>query len=329
MSAVPVPILASSSPLRPLNILHDLPEVASLVEVCFADTMDEEGRNYVQQMRRAGRDNTFLRWAAQAVETVSMPLSGYVWEEHGKICGNVSLIPYRYQHESYYLIANVAVHPDYRRQGIGRSLTAAAAHHARDRRAHEIWLHVRDDNPGAIALYQGLGFVERLRRTNWRQTLGGSHPRVNTTLPVSRRRAYDWKTQQEWLGRLYPNLMNWYQSLPLHELRPGLVTGMTNFFLEVETRNWVARGGSGAMAILNWRSFSNGHPDRLLPAVPAEGADQALLSVLEHACNELAPWRQVLGFDFPAQVYREAILQAGFLDQRTLLWMRLEETPAA
>ena len=51
-----------------------------------------------------------------------------------------------------------------RRRGIGRALTVAAMHHARQRRASETWLHVRDDNPGAIALYAGLGFDELARR---------------------------------------------------------------------------------------------------------------------------------------------------------------------
>ena len=88
-------ILAQPPQLRPLNILRDLPGVADLVEKCFADTMDSEGRRYLQQMRRAGQDNVFMRWASNAVESVSMPLSGYVWEENSEIIGNVSLIPYR------------------------------------------------------------------------------------------------------------------------------------------------------------------------------------------------------------------------------------------
>ena len=78
MSSVALPITNQGPQLRPLNIMRDLPGVADLVEKCFADTMDADGRNYIQQMRRAGQDNVFLRWASSAVETTSMPLSGYV-----------------------------------------------------------------------------------------------------------------------------------------------------------------------------------------------------------------------------------------------------------
>ena len=126
MAAITTPILAQTPQLRPLNILHDLPGVADLVEKCFADTMDAEGRRYLQQMRHAGQDNVFMRWAANAADTVSLPLSGYVWEENDEIIGNVSLIPYRDKKKKIFLIANVAVRQDHRRRGIGRALTDAA-----------------------------------------------------------------------------------------------------------------------------------------------------------------------------------------------------------
>ena len=80
MAAITTPIPAQTPQMRPLNILRDLPGVAELVEKCFADTIDPEGRRYLQQMRRAGQDNAFLRWASRTVETASMPLSGYVWD---------------------------------------------------------------------------------------------------------------------------------------------------------------------------------------------------------------------------------------------------------
>ena len=208
--------------MRPLNILRDLPGVADLVEKCFADTMDAEGRRYLQQMRRAGQDNVFMRWAANAAESVSMPLSGYVWEENGEIIGNVSLIPYRHKRKKIYLIANVAVRPDYRRRGIGRALTAAAMHHASQRHATATWLHVRDDNPGAIALYtsawvSGTGPPHALAGQTRPECphggLGFHH--ITTALHVTGRQ------QETWLQRIYPDLMTWYQPMPWRILRPG------------------------------------------------------------------------------------------------------------
>ena len=97
MSSITIPARADAhSNLRPLNILRDLPAVADLIEMCFSSTMDSEGKRYVQDMRRAGKDNSFIQWANRAADTTSLPLSGYVWDENGKIIGNTSLVPFRY-----------------------------------------------------------------------------------------------------------------------------------------------------------------------------------------------------------------------------------------
>ena len=178
MTSVPLPAHSSaSSYVRPLNILRDLPRVADLIEVCFASSMDSEGQSYVRQMRRASRDTSFMRWASNAIESASLPLSGFVWEQDGRIIGNASLVPFRHKGKRIYLIANVATHPEHRRKGIARALTEHAMQHARQRGADEMWLHVRADNPGAVQMYSDLGFVERAQRTTWRARKKGIFPR--------------------------------------------------------------------------------------------------------------------------------------------------------
>ena len=67
-----------SEHVRPLNVLRDLPRVADLIELCFASSMDSEGQSYVRQMRSASRNASFMRWASNAIEGASMPLSGFV-----------------------------------------------------------------------------------------------------------------------------------------------------------------------------------------------------------------------------------------------------------
>src|SRR5215210_7109726 len=125
MSSITIPVKTKDHPhLRPLNVLRDLSD-----------------------MRRASRDDSFLRWASRMTETASMPMMGYVWEQDGRIVGNASLIPFRDRGKRIYLIANVATHPDFRRRGIGKALTERVMKQARDKKASAIWLHVRDDNP--------------------------------------------------------------------------------------------------------------------------------------------------------------------------------------
>ncbi|WP_166877183.1 ribosomal protein S18-alanine N-acetyltransferase [Salinibacterium sp. ZJ450] len=57
-------------------------------------------------------------------------------------------------------IQTIAVVPAARRQGLGRTLMLALIGEARARGAHEVFLEVRADNPGAQKLYEELGFRE-------------------------------------------------------------------------------------------------------------------------------------------------------------------------
>jgi ribosomal protein S18 acetylase RimI-like enzyme len=327
MAAITVPVQSTLPQLRPLNIVRDLPGVADLVEKCFEDTMDAEGRNYIQQMRRAGQDNAFLRWASSAVETVSMPLSGYIWEENGEIIGNVSLIPYRHDRKKYYLIANVAVRPEDRRRGIGRALTVAAMQHARQRHSDEIWLHVRDDNPGAIELYRSLGFIEMARRTSWQAPTGQSTDKDDSGIQVTSRAAGDWPDQLGWLRQLYPELLTWYQAMPWLSLRPGLGPLLYRLLSDINVRHWVARDGNKPLAVLSWQAMT-GKNDCLWAAVPPQDDQDtglALTALLIYARRVLA-WRQKLFLDFPAGQYSSSIAASGFRAHRTLLWMKSSET---
>jgi GNAT superfamily N-acetyltransferase len=324
MTSIAVPISAQTPQLRPLSIVRDLPGVADLVEKCFADTMDADGRNYIIQMRHAGQDNVFLRWANSAVETVSMPLSGYVWEENGEIIGNVSLIPHRCARKKYYLIANVAVRPEYRKRGIGRALTRAAMDHAKLHRANETWLHVREDNPVAIGLYLSMGFVELARRTSWQAEPDRNTGARNQDTDVTKRIAGDWTIQETWLRRLYPDVINWYQPMPWKSLRPGIGPALYRFMSDFDVRHWVARTNSLPAAVISWQAMA-GRNNRLWIAIPQEGNKDTLTGLLLHVRRALA-WREKINLDFPAGLYRDAIEAAGFHPQRTLIWMKSDET---
>jgi ribosomal protein S18 acetylase RimI-like enzyme len=324
MAAITSSMLARIPQLRPLNIVRDLPGVADLVEKCFADTMDADGRSYIEQMRRAGHDNVFLRWASNAVETASMPLSGYIWEENGDIIGNVSLIPYRHARKKYYLIANVAVRPDFRKRGIGRALTVAAMQHARQRRADETWLHVRDDNPGAIGLYRSLGFSELARRTTWQASPDRSAGAGDLGVTVTKRISRDWPFQETWLRSLYPDQSTWYQPMPWYSLRPGLWLAVYRFMSDFDVRHWVARTDGLPTAVVSWQAML-GRSDQLWAAIPPEGSEEVLTTLLLHARHELS-WREKISLDFPAGQFKASIEAAGFHLHRTLLWMKSDET---
>ena len=62
---------------------------------------------------------------------------------------------------------NIAVHPDYRRRGIGEGLILELVNQLKKAGNECLTLEVRASNHGAIALYEKLGFVEVGRRPRY------------------------------------------------------------------------------------------------------------------------------------------------------------------
>jgi ribosomal protein S18 acetylase RimI-like enzyme len=306
--------------IRPMNVLRDLSAVADLIELCFSSTMDQDGQRYLSDMRRASHDDRFLNWASHVAETASMPMTGFVWEQDGRIVGNASLIPFRDHGRRIYLIANVATHPEYRRQGIGRALTERAMLQARGKNASAVWLHVREDNPGAIRIYESLGFEEIARRTAWYAGPERSLGRSETGIAIGPRSPRSWPLQLSWLHRLYPDHLSWYHSWNLNAMRPGFWNSLYLFFIDFQIKQWAAVRGDELLATLTWMP-QGGRSESLYAAV-GEGSDgEALTRLLIHARRTMAHYA-TLSLDFPAGEMTDAILAAGFIPRRTLLWMR-------
>ncbi len=66
-------------------------------------------------------------------------------------------------------ILNLAVKPQYRRQGVGRALMKALLEAFAREAVDQVFLEVRQSNEGAIAFYRGLGFREVGRREGYYQ----------------------------------------------------------------------------------------------------------------------------------------------------------------
>lgn len=321
MGSITIPIRAQEHPhIRPLNMFRDLSTVADLIELCFSPTMDNDGQRYLSDMRRASRDDSFLRWASRVTETTSLPLTGYVWEQDGRIVGNASLIPFRDKGRRIYLIANVAVHPDHRRRGIARALTERVMNQARGKKASALWLHVRDDNPGAVRLYEELGFREIARRTTWSARPDPFLPRPATDIQIVPRDSRFWPLQQTWLDRLYPDSLNWYHAWNTGALKPGLWNWLHLLFLDFSVKQWAAVRTGELLATLAWVPQS-GRSESMYAATDADRDPQALTQLLLHARRALSN-HSYLSLDFPAGEMQDAIRASGFTPRRTLLWMR-------
>ncbi len=309
----------SQKHLRPFDPRRDLGSVADLVEQCFADTLDPDGERYLQRMRAAAKNPGLLRWASVAAEFSNVPLNGYVWEEDGKIVGNISLIPFILHNYRYYLIANVAVKPDFRRRGIARKLTLQAVDHARRRGAPRAWLHVRENNEAAINLYQSLGFREQARRTTWytqREIPSGILP---AGVRIVTRRGQHWSAQNKWLARNYPPEVTWHLPFSKVLLRPGLLGALYRVFTGSYSRQWSVLSGDRLLGVLAWQPSGN-FADTLWLTTSLEDEEMAAYTLLLHARQHLSPSRP-LALDYPAHRVDDSMLSAGFYVHQTLIWM--------
>ncbi len=296
--------------------------VADLIEICFASTLDPDGREYLRHLRWASRDTHYLSWLQSAAERLASPLFGFVWEEDQHVVGNLSLIPMYRQGRILYLIANVAVHPDYRRRGIGHQLTEFALDYLRERGIHSAWLQVRDDNPTAVHLYQSLGFVEQARRSTWYADVHVAIPRLPLLNPirVERRRTHDWQKQMRWLQKVYPSEVIWNLPLNIAHFRPDPWHRILSWLRGEPQEHWVALKEGNASGVISWepaRSLS----DSLWLAAPREADPQVIEALLIHARNALIYRNKPLSVNYPAGQSEEAFYRSGFRHHQTLIWM--------
>lgn len=304
--------------IRRLNPRRDLGHIADLIELCFAETLDSDGQRYLRRMRQTsqGPQN---RWFNPATFQANLAAEGFVWEDGNVIVGNVSLIPFSRLRRPIYLIANVAVHPDFRRQGIARALTVAALEWCQKRHIHSTWLQVRDNNPPAIKLYESVGFIEKARRTTWSIQPGkieGAPPSgVRIISPKSRA----WPQQKRWLQQNYPDELYWYWPIRRSAFRPGIWGTLTNFLTDTRLRHWGVERQGRLLGLLSWRATAM-HADQLWLAAPPENEDLVLQTLLPYI-HWRERYQRPLWLDYPVGRATATLREAGFRADHTLIWM--------
>lgn len=152
------------------RLSRDLYQIAELVELCFGGRLDATGRSVVREMKTVGRLGPLL-WLLGLLDRLGLELGqGYVWRVDRRVVGNVSL--YRGGNHPVlgrgFLVANVAVHPAYRRRGIATALMDSALALARHKSGRWVILQVEADNDAALTLYDRLDFERYETLHQWR-----------------------------------------------------------------------------------------------------------------------------------------------------------------
>ena len=243
--------------IRSLDLSSDLNHVADLVESCFPIHSDPDGQTYIREMRKAARDYRLLGWISQVDNVNTRKPAGFVWVKNGQIIGNMSLIPFTHLGKKIHLIANVAVHPNHRRQGIARALTIHALKHLGRMGDSEVWLQVRHNNPSAIHLYQSVGFEEGAVRTTWRVRPCKFQSKKASSFQTSKlthREKSHWDNQKHWLAITYPQEIRWNLPLNFKRLQPGVFQMMSNILDGVLLRNWRIEEQGRLKGLITWQN---------------------------------------------------------------------------
>ena len=127
--------------ILPMDHSH-VPQIAELETLCFSDPWSEA--SIASEL-----SNPLSCWLV-AVE--GEKLAGYIGSQ--TVMGETDMM-------------NVAVDPDFRRQGVAQTLILALVEALKVRGSHWLMLEVRDSNVPARALYEKLGFAEVGRRKNY------------------------------------------------------------------------------------------------------------------------------------------------------------------
>ncbi len=321
-----MPIMLESSKtdphIRAISLRDDLKQIADLIELCFSQNIDADGKDYIKHIRQAAGSYSGFLLENTTPESSSLPFHGYVWVENKQIIGNLTLIPLRSREKGGYFVANVAVHPTHRGRGIARQLTQRAIQHVRDHQGKHIFLQVRDDNQTAIHLYQKLGFDEFSRRTTWvykpeTSTRIPSHPLVKISRPIKE----DWAQQRMWLDELYPQEIRWNIPFRLEKLEPSFSNWLYRFINGEMQRTWSAHKENRLIGSVTLERSTEIHDYCWLASSPVWEEEVIRTVFPEIIKRSLLPRRIMI--NYPAGRASEAFRSVGLRAQNTLLWMKV------
>jgi ribosomal protein S18 acetylase RimI-like enzyme len=302
----------------------DIPQVLELLRLAFGESLDAESRRILQgQTAVSGQPAMLWRFNPMA----SRLSQGYVWEKDGRIVGNVTLLTTNIN--GRFLIVNVAVHPNYRRQGIARMLMNAVADHVQQRHGREILLQVDKDNAHAIDLYQTLGYQTLGAMITWLAPAGRMRPiEFAPNIAMRKLRGSEAKAAYELDILALPPNLNWPEPIPKDSYQTNLWRRLSNFINARHHETWITTDGvrlTGSASI--WSEWGRAHQLtlRIHPQWRGELERPLLAKILSKL--PYIPRRNVrIDHPFDDELTSSLLREANFKASRTLTHMRLDLT---
>ncbi|MGQ9625806.1 MAG: GNAT family N-acetyltransferase [Anaerolineae bacterium] len=319
--------------LRPLRSSSDLAQVAGLIESAFEAELDRGGREALQELKTLSYLGPFLLLFELLSPEFRRSFSGFVWEEEGRIVGNVTINQVG-REARHWLISNIAVAKDYRRRGIARRLVLAALDYARHHGGEWASLQVRTDNEPAMKLYRSLGFEEMVAISDLKLQKARPVAIISTagfTLRLSR--PEEWRKEYQLVKASTSTKAQWVNPVRLSQFEPTLsrrlFQAIARLFSNQRTHRLVIDGKGGFVALLiihlgRWESEHRLeifiHPD--YRGQLEEILVTSALNILSNFPSRPVSTRQTS--DQPQLI--ETLKRYGFSEQRTLSHMRFDLT---
>lgn len=312
--------------VRPVDMSRDLPQVIELLKLVFGDTLDSDE----QQMFGTGGSGAVNGMVYRFHPTAARLSNGFVWQSDGRIVGNATLLTTRSWDR--YLVANVAVHPTYRRHGIARMLMQAINESVKRRGGRVILLQVVKDNHPALTLYHSLGYRSIGNIVTWYATPSrlkeipvGSPDHSTPTielLPGRRwREAYQLDT-----ARVHADL-NWPEPLQPDAYKRTLFRKAADFLNGRQTETWSVNEADNRLVGLASIYGEWGRSYLLTLRVHPDWAGQLERPLLAKIIRRLRYLpRRNIRIDHPEadELTTQLLKESNFTVQRTLTHMRLD-----
>ncbi|MGV8026880.1 MAG: GNAT family N-acetyltransferase [Anaerolineaceae bacterium] len=304
--------------IRPLAISTDLKEIANLLSVCFADSMDEDGERYIEYLRRFSQAMFFTKMAERNPEKYSLPGEGFIYEDKGKLVGNITLSRVKYQNEMIYLISNVAVWPEYRGKGIAKELTRTALQYIESKGVKQVWLQVKQQNQTAIDLYTQFDFQAFMTRTTWMRKVPNIYLKEPEELSLRKRKKDEWEIQKKLLEKIYPVELTTAYGFEIASIQPILRNVIKDVLRSRITTHCAAeidqQVGFASYELFPEQSYVN-----LWIAVPGV-LEKRFLKLLIPAVHERIG--KEIRVNYPEKECENCFREIGMQELNTLQWMR-------
>lgn len=324
--ALSIPVTRTGDGLRPIDIARDLPQIVELLRMVFGDSLESDDHQFFGD---SGSD-VLNGWIYRLNPSAARLASGFVWQVDDRIVGNATLLSTRAWDR--YLVANVAVHPSYRRQGIARALMQSITSTVKTRGGRVILLQVVKDNQSAKDLYLSLGFEYIGDMTTWYATASRLKHLSDDTgdeLSVSMRPLADRRWREAFdLDTVHVHAdLNWPEPLQYDAYRRTLWKRAGDFMNGRQMETWATMDAQERLSGLATIYSEWGRSHLLTLRVRPDWQGQLERPLLAKTIRRLRYLpRRNARIDHPEQDEHtgQLLKEANFSIQRTLSHMRLD-----